>query len=177
MTAGEPGIFEPRPIGSFGSAAEHRETERLAEFAGRMEPLVNLVGDDGRARAECEPNRQRQRENQGRLRPNRDRGRRFDRLGADPAEISDQLGLFQLIDDRVEQRSLAFKVVAEVGDGQTACLGFLRFGHVGVELGADFGLHRLDGFQAFFDGPEQFVRAPRARAARRRSSSTMPLRA
>ena len=37
---------------------------------------------------------------------------------------------------------------------------FLGFGHVGVELGQDFGLHRLNGFQAFFDGSEQVVAPP-----------------
>ena len=60
MTAGEPGI-QPRPIGRLRQHPEHREAERLAESLVVWSRWSTWSAMTAAHRAECEPNRQRQR--------------------------------------------------------------------------------------------------------------------
>ena len=144
-------------VGELRDLTEEREAQESPHLLEGTDSRVEQVGDEGEAHAQGPAGDQCQGERQGHERLHR-RGqgvRRLDDLGPDAAEVADELGLLELIHDRVEQEALAIQVAPQARLGQEVDLRLLGDGQVAVELVRHLFPHRLDRLEASLGGVEQ----------------------
>ena len=145
--------------GHLTNFAEHRQAHRLAKFSQGADPLVEAVEEEDGSHPEHAARDQRQDQGQDGPWPDRiaESMGRLDDLRGDAGEITDELGLLELIDHRAEEGPLAFQLASQILFGQQVDLDLLGLLLRLVELRAQILAHRLDRLEAPGDGREHVL--------------------
>ena len=153
--------------GHLTNFAEHRQAHRLAKLSQGADPLVEAVEEEDGPHPEHAARDQRQ--GQGQDGPGPDRIAegmgRLDDLRGDAGEITDELGLLELIDHRAEEGPLAFQLASQILFGQQVDLDLLGLLLRLVELRAQILAHRLDRLEAPCDRREHVLELARLQTA------------